>query len=143
MPLSRAFSRASATACSISSMPETSPADGASAKAIVPIPLKRSYTRSRPLSSASSTADPYRRSAISVLVWKKASGEMRKRSFSPATQSSSSIVAEPASRSVSPSRVVSATPPVRVHSMPVTPWSASASSGARKSPSLVTTRAWT
>ena len=39
MPLARAPSIASATACSISSMPHSSPARGASVSAIVPIPL--------------------------------------------------------------------------------------------------------
>src|SRR5437763_248226 len=66
---------------------------------------------------------------------------MRKRRRSPAQVSSSSIVAEPFSRSVSPSRVVSPTPAARVQSTPVVS-NAGARPRARKSPSLVSMRAW-
>ena len=137
---SRAFSWASTTARSTSSTPHTSPAAVASAIAIVPIPQKRSKTRSRPVRPASSAAAPYRRSAISVLVWKKASGEIRKRSRAPRASISSSIASSPRSWTVSPSRVVSDTSPVRVQRK-LSAAAASASSAARKSPALVTTRA--
>ena len=94
------------------------------------MPLKRSYTRSRPLSPAQLDA-PRRRGARPSRCW---SGRRRRaRSGSAALAravSSSSIVAEPVSRSVSPSRVVSATPRLRVQSTPCASDSASARSSA-------------
>ena len=71
-----------------------------------------------------------------MFVWKKASGEIRKRS----PLSSSSSFAAPFRTSVSPSRVVSATPAARVQSTE-SAGIAAASSGARNSPGLVTMRA--
>ena len=79
---------------------------------------------------------------MSVFTWKKASGETSKRSRAPSASSSSAILSGPRSLTVSPSRVVSATPPVRVQRKLSAP-ACSASSAARKSPALVTTRAWT
>ena len=58
IPLMRAFSSASTIASGTTSMPQTSPAFGAIARAIVPIPQKRSKRRSVPLSPAASAAIP-------------------------------------------------------------------------------------
>ena len=141
--LRRAAAIASATACSTNSIPHTSPARGASASAIVPVPQYRSYTRSHPSKAAYSAAIPYSTSAISVLVWKNASGEMRS-SSSPRRSGSS---ASPHTSSVSPPAVVSASWRERVHSTPErlccgpsSAASAAASEGASSSPSVVTIR---
>jgi hypothetical protein len=55
-PFSSAFAIASATAASTISTPQTSPACAASDSPIVPMPQKRSKTRSEPVSPAYSAA---------------------------------------------------------------------------------------
>ena len=72
-----------------------------------------------------------------MLVWKKASGEIRKRS----PDSSSSSTAGPLTIWVSPSRVVSATPAARVHRNESAGTAAASESTSKLLPGLVTMRA--
>ena len=140
MPFSFAFSIASRTASSTSSTPQTSPASRASASAIVPMPQNRSSTFSRPLERGELGGRCRRAtSAISVFVWKNASGEIRKRR----PDSSSSSTGAPLTSWVSPPRVVSATPSARVQRNESAGVAAASSATRNSPPGLVTTRAWT
>ena len=103
--LARALAIASAIASSTSSRPHTSATRGRRQQTDRPDPAVQVVERARSRSGAAySIASSYSRSAISVLVWKNASAEIRKR-IPPSCSSKRSA---PASSSVSPPWVVSA-----------------------------------